>query len=157
MSTKPKTAHYEVANTSPGPRFVMSAAGKAVTLEKGETRTVELTEAEAKSVKTRGDLTLSEATASATADDTATQTQAPGAPNGGQPGAGGSADGREQTGTETDPAAPAYVAHEGLGRWFVYNAEGVKLAVDGATEPQAMKKEAAQTWSTDNKVEFRGS
>lgn len=155
MSKAPNRAHHEVTNTSPGPRFVINADGKAVMIEKGETKTVEMTTAEVTSVKRREDLTLKAVSTAPQSDDQ--PPQAPAAPNGGEPGAGGSADGREQTGTETDPAAPAYVAHEGLGRWFVYNADGGKLAVDGATDPQPMKKEGAQTWASDNRVEFRGS
>lgn len=163
MSDKPSTAHYAVKNTAPGTRFVTSAeTGRPVSIEPNATVNVELTEAEAKSAKRRGDLELTKAKGSGKAE-TQTKVQAP---NDGQPGDGGSADGREQTGNEGgdddnggdgEKPAAAYVAHEGLGKWFAYDAEDNKVAVDGADEPKAMNKEQASTWASDNKVEFRGS
>lgn len=135
-------AKYTVTNPTRGARFVNTPEGQQVAIPpNGGQRTLDLTAKEAASAKSRGDLQVSKT------GKASTPAPAP------EPGAGGGEGGGEggEGGDDNDKAV-AYVAHEKFGDYFGYTAEGVK--VDGAGP---WKKEAAQTWATENKVEFKGS
>lgn len=175
-----KLTKYSVTNTAKGPRFVHdSATGRPVVIDPGRSATVSLSETEYRSVKSRGDFDLGKAAKADPAKNEpaksgetdpaksgaetpppppAEQNGSDGGENGGQTGENpGGADDTQNGGEGAgDPPSAAYVAHEGLGRWFAYTEKGDKFAPAGE-EPKAMKKAEAQTWATDNNVEFRGS
>lgn len=130
-----KIAKYTLTNTTRGARFVNRPDGSQVAVPPGGQITVELTAAEAKSAESRGDLGVQRGkTADAPADA-------------GGPGNEGGAGGGN---TDQADKAVVHVAHEKFGQYFGYNAAGEK--VEGAGP---WKKDEAQTWATENKVEFR--
>jgi hypothetical protein len=136
-------AKYTVTNPTRGARFVNTPDGQQVAIPpNGGQRTLDLTKAEARSAASRGDLQVSKTGKATPATD-------PAAGGGGE--GGGAGDGGEGGGDDNDKAV-AYVAHEKFGDYFGYTSEGVK--VEGAGP---WKKDAAQTWATENKVEFKGS
>jgi hypothetical protein len=131
-------AKYTVSNPTRGARFVNTPEGNQVSIPpNGGQVTVELTKAEAKSAERRGDLTVTKATTKE-----AKKTE------------GGDGPAGDDGGNQTDNAdnAVVKVAHEKFGQYFGFNAAGEK--VEGAGP---WKKDAAQTWATENKVEFAGS
>lgn len=135
-----KVGTYTIRNGGRGPRYVNKPGGGQHQVPAGGEITVDLTAAEAKSAKSRGDLVVTGGKAKAT----------PKAETGGDGGDGGNTD-------NDNPGGAAYVAHEGLGRWYVYDAADQKVVAAGEEKAKSMTKDEAKTWATENKVEFRGA
>jgi hypothetical protein len=142
MADTPKSAAYAVKNTSRGPRYVNTADGRQQLVEPGQTvENVQIADSDATLLKRGKDLELTKggrAKPEKAAENPGGETQT-----------------AQTAQTTTDGGAggektPAYVAHEGLGRYYAYTADGEKLGA-------AMKKEEAQSFASDQKIEFKGN
>lgn len=147
MTDKNETAVYDVRNRATGPRYVNTPHGRQVAIAPGKTESVELTAGEYKSAKARGDFEITKtkkaAAATQAAQTAATQSDKAAAKSGGE---GAGDDKPVQL-----PEGLSHVAHGELGRYYGFTADGAK--VDGLGP---WKKEEAQTWATENKVDFKG-
>lgn len=143
MTDKIETAVYDVRNRATGPRYVNTPHGRQVAIAPGKTESVEMTAGEYKSAKARGDFEITK-TKKAAAQTAAAQADKS-APKSGGEGAG------DDDKPVQLPDGLSYVAHGELGRYYGFTEDGAK--VDGLGP---WKKEEAQTWATENKVDFKG-